>query len=376
MQRIKVLHPLSAWGGGHVQTCINILKGMVHAGGDVHLELPRARVDMGKVPHRTSIHWPLARFGSPRLEPRLRRMAEARFLHDLRDDDVAWLWPNVPLSIFHEVARRGNPIVMESINTRIANARRILEAVHEAEGLSPPFDMSGGLPEAEEEEALSLASYVYGPNPLAVEALEAPDSSFRGVVLPTSYGAWVDQGYAVDRTGRDQVTVLFMGTLCIRKNAQGVLRAWARLKPRNARLLMCGPIEDWLAQVCPDELALPSVEARGRVSNVAAAYAEADVFIMPSFEEGGPQVTFEAATFGLPLIASPMGDGGMAQKTDAIWPIDPYDIDSMAAALERFIADADLRAEYGARAFKAAPGFDWNVVGARRLEALRSALVV
>ena len=46
----------------------------------------------------------------------------------------------------------------------------------------------------------------------------------------------------------------------------------------------------------------------------------------------------------------------------------------MIAALERFIGDAELRAEYGARAFAAAPAFDWDMVGRSRLEILRAAL--
>jgi glycosyltransferase involved in cell wall biosynthesis len=372
VRRIKVLHPLSAWGGGHVQTCINILKGMVRAGADVHLELPRVRVDMGDVPHRTSIGRPLSRFGMPRAEPRLRRMAERRFLDDLREDDIAWLWPAVPLEIYREVARRGNPILMEGINTRIANARHILEPIHAAEGLPPPY--TPPLPETAEDEMLSLASWIYAPNPHVAAAVEAADSPFAGTVLPTSYGAWMREGRAVDRSGRNRVTVLFVGTLCIRKNVQGLLRAWTTLNPPNARLVLCGPVEPWLAQVCPDELTHPAVEARGRVADVGAAYAEADVFIMPSFEEGGPQVTFEAATFGLPLIASPMGGGGMEEATDAIWPIDPHDKASMIAALERFIGDADLRAEYGARALAAAPAYDWDVVGRTRLEMLARAI--
>lgn len=365
-----MLHPLSAWGGGHIQTCINILKGMMRAGAEGHLELPRTRVDMGSVPHRASIRPPIDRFGIPRIEPTLRRMAERRFLKDLRDDDIAWLWPAVPVEIYREVARRGNPILMEGINTRIANARRILEPIHAAEGLPPPY--TPPYPEVAEEEMLSLASWIFAPNPHAVAALGAADSAFRGTVLPTSYGAWMREGRRVDRRGRDRVTVLFVGTLCIRKNTQGLLRAWTKLNPPNARLVLCGPVEDMLGQVCAGELTHPSVEARGRVADVGRAYAEADIFIMPSFEEGGPQVTFEAATFGLPLIASPMGGGGMEEKTDAIWPIDPYDEASMIAALERFIGDADLRAEYGARAFAAAPDFDWDEVGRTRLEMLRA----
>jgi glycosyltransferase involved in cell wall biosynthesis len=167
--------------------------------------------------------------------------------------------------------------------------------------------------------------------------------------------------------------VLFVGTICVRKNAHGLLRAWASLAPKNAKLILYGRIEDHIARLCAEELSLPSVETRGTVKDLSAAYREADLFVLPSFEEGAPQVTFEAAGFGLPLITSPMGDGGIsAQGRDTAYPVDPYDIATLSEALERFISDPQLRADYGARSLAAAPEFDWNVVGRKRLEALRA----
>ena len=97
---IKTLHQISAWGqGNHVQACINLLKGMVAAGGHVHLDLPRTRVDMGNVPYHASIPWPINRFGLPRFEPALRKRTNDRFLRHMRDGDFAWLWPEAPLTV-------------------------------------------------------------------------------------------------------------------------------------------------------------------------------------------------------------------------------------------------------------------------------------
>jgi glycosyltransferase involved in cell wall biosynthesis len=374
MQRIKVFHASSAWGGGHVQTCINLLKGMKKAGLDVHLDLPRTRVDMGSVPYRTTVSGPISRFDFRQFEPLLVKRAEARFLSSLREDEIAWIWPAASLDLYHQVADRGIPIMMEGINTRIANARRILEPIHAAEGVEPPYDISAGLPETPENEMLRLSSYFFAPNPLVVEAVEAGDSPFAGIVMPTSYGAWFRDGRWVDRSDRTgPLSVLFVGSVCIRKNAQGLLRAWAKLAPKNAKLILCGRVDDQIAKVCEKELMLPSVEVRGHVVDVASAYSEADLFVMPSFEEGGPQVTFEAATFGLPLITSPMGDGGIsAEDRGTAWPIDPYDVDSIANAIDRFLSDRALCGEYGARSFEIAPRFDWDEVGRQRAESLRA----
>jgi glycosyltransferase involved in cell wall biosynthesis len=372
-RRLRVLHPLSAWGRGHIQTCINILKGMVNNGADVHLDLPRSRVDMGDIPYTASTIRPIDRFVVPPLEPYLKLSAERRFLARLRDGDIAWLWPGVSLETFYRVKQRGNPILMEGINTRIASANRIIARAYEMEGLPPPPDRNSEQPEREEEEMLSIASHFFSPSPLVDEAIMADGSSFSGHVIPTSYGAWNRAGPPEPRQADMPITVLSVGTVCIRKNAHGLLRAWADAAPPNARLVLCGDVEPAVAALCAHELSLPSVIVRGHVDEIDSAYREADVFIMPSLEEGGPQVTYEAAVFGLPVIASPMGGGRMAETTDAVYPIDPYDRESMAEALLRFTSDAEMRKQYGDRTLAVAPQFDWNEVSRKRLEQLRTA---
>ena len=373
-RRIKVLHPMSAWGGGHVQTCINILKGMQHHGADVHLDLPRAQVDMGKIAYQTSVPAPVSRFGLPKLEPWLRARAEQRFLTNLRESDIAYLWPEVSIDTFREVHARGNPIIMEGINTRVAHAYRIMKKVFHDNGLTSMDDLMWDRKIAKEEEELSLASYIFAPNSFVASAVQAPDSAFAGLVLPASYGAWQHNRPRLMRPNGAPLTVLFVGSVCLRKNAHGLLRAWAKAAPQNARLVLCGEVEPELAQICARELALPSVNARGHVRDIDSAYRHADVFVMPSLEEGGPQVTFEAAFYGLPIIASPMGSARMLDRTDAIYEIDPYDVDAMSASLTTVLESPEIRDNYGAKARAAAPQFDWNEVGRERFENLTAAI--
>ncbi|MEO1606455.1 MAG: glycosyltransferase family 4 protein [Pseudomonadota bacterium] len=372
-RRIVVLHEFSAWqNGNHVHACINLLKGMVAHGGDVHLDLPRTRVDMGEVPYRASIPWPISRFGLPRLEPALRRAAGRRFLARLRDGDIAWLWTATPLDIYEELRRRGNPIVQEVINTRVAYSRRILSAIHDAEGLPPPPSKSNNKAEREDT-YLGMVDHAFASSPAIEASLRAEDSTFRGTLLPTSYGAFMPVDPPVEREGTGPVTVLFVGTLSVRKNVQGLLRAWARADTGDARLKLVGPMTPEIRQLCATELQLPSVEAEGSfVTDLDSIYRSADVFVIPSHEEGDPRVTYEAMGYGLPIIASPMGGGRAADWTDAIHVIDPTDPDDIAAALTRFVQDAALRTEYRARSRAAAPKFDWLAVGGDRLRQLQA----
>lgn len=369
-RRIRVLHPTSAWGGGHVQTCINIIKGMHRAGADIHLHMIRTRVDMTDVPYRPTVPALWAGLGLRHWEKARRTRTEAQFLASLEEGDIACLWPMVSINTYREISRRGNPIVMEGINTRMGSARRILDAVYDNAGLVPGHRITDARI-AEEEEMLSLATHFFAPNPGVEAALQEPDCAFRGRILKTSYGAWMPQASSPARTAKDLTTVLAVGMVCLRKNSHGLLRAWHQLNPPAARLVFCGTVDAEIVRLCADELDMPSVEIRGHVSDMNALYRNADIFVMPSFEEGGPQVTYEAAGYGAPVIASPMGAGRMQEHEGAVMMIDPYDISNMAAGIKTLIDETTLRQTHAKRAHSVAPLFDWNAVGQGRYAALK-----
>lgn len=371
-RRIRVLHPSSAWRGGHVLTCINLVKGMHRAGADIHIHMIRSRLDMTDAPYSPTVPAPWDRLGLAGREEARRRKTEARFLASLRAGDIVWLWPLVSHETYHEVQRRGHPIIMEGINSRMGSARRILDNVFEAAGLPPGHKITDAKI-AQEEEMLAMATHFFAPNAGVEAALAEPDSQFTGQVLPTSYGAWMPDMPPRQETGTGPLTVVFAGRVGLRKNAHGLLRAWAQLKPRNARLLLCGSVDADLARICAQELAMPSVETPGHVGDMAAAYRSGDIFVMPSFEEGGPQVNYEAAGHGLAVIASPMGAGRMQEHEGAALMIDPYDVADMAEKLGMLLENSKLRRAYAQRAYEVAPLFDWNAVGQGRYRRLQEA---
>ena len=219
-----------------------------------------------------------------------------------------------------------------------------------------------------------MATHFFSSNPGTDRAILEPGSGFSGQVMKSSFGAWWPEDPGVDRRGRTgPVTFLFMGSVGVRKNAHGLLAAWAKARPENARLVLCGGVEPVVAEKSADAFALPEVEARGHVTDVDAAYREADVFVMPSFEEGGPQVNYEAGGFALPIIASPFGAGRMTGEENGVTMIDPWSVDDMAAAILRLAGDAELRLDHGAKARAAARRYDWRAIGADRAALLKAA---
>jgi glycosyltransferase involved in cell wall biosynthesis len=160
--------------------------------------------------------------------------------------------------------------------------------------------------------------------------------------------------------------LLFVGTIEPRKNIAGMLDAYARLRARRAnvpRLVVAGHTEpdaaEWLNRIRQPPLA-GHVEYRGYVSADAreALYKGAQVFVMPSFDEGFGIPALEAMAAGVPVVVS--NRGALPEVVgDAGLLIDPEDAESIAAAVERLLTDSDLRAACARRGLDRARQFTW-----------------
>jgi glycosyltransferase involved in cell wall biosynthesis len=81
---------------------------------------------------------------------------------------------------------------------------------------------------------------------------------------------------------------------------------------------------------------LPNVEVLNNTSDIAAVYARTRVLLMPSGNESWGRTAMEAATSGIPTIASPT-DGLRECLGDAGIYVDPADVDGWEAALRALL---------------------------------------
>lgn len=104
----------------------------------------------------------------------------------------------------------------------------------------------------------------------------------------------------------DSSVVLFVGRLVELKGLHDLLEAWSRLEPSPAQTLVLvggGPEEVRLRALARD-LGLAAVVFVGSVADVRPYYWSADVFVLPSHEEGMPVALLEALSCGLPCVVS------------------------------------------------------------------------
>ena len=294
-----------------------------------------------------------------------RIMAEKRFLRDLKNFDAAHIWPGISLETFKGAKKLDKPIFWERINCYTAKSKRILDEAYTRLGMHPQHEITSDSIQQEEAE-MSLADFIFGPSPEVRKSFQeagVPEHK----IIPTSYG-WSPQLFpytASDKPQSEEVTVLFVGRVCVRKGVHLLLRAWEKSGVKG-RLILFGTIEPAIAESCGDLLARSDVLHFEFSTNYAFAYREADIFAFPSLEEGSPLVTYEAMAHGLPMLMSPMGAGGIVREGIDGMILEPYDEDAWVEALRKLASSPDLRTRFGASARQWVEEFTWEKVAHRR----------
>lgn len=94
-----------------------------------------------------------------------------------------------------------------------------------------------------------------------------------------------------------------------------------------------------------------------------ADFAEADLYVLPSFSEGLPIVLLEAMAAKLPIIATDVGDcRRLIEQSKAGVVVPPGDIPALVSAISGMIARKD-RDEFGRRGYKfVRENFSWDEV--------------
>lgn len=103
---------------------------------------------------------------------------------------------------------------------------------------------------------------------------------------------------------------------------------------------------------------------------VQTAYLEADVFCLPSRQEGFGIVFLEAMAARLPIVAARAGAvPEVAPEGEVSLLVDPDDADGFADAILRALSEAPLRARLADGAASRWRSFDWPEVARRFLDA-------
>lgn len=122
--------------------------------------------------------------------------------------------------------------------------------------------------------------------------------------VPYGFNKPASSGNKKSPTTNQDFTVLYVGTISIRKGIKYLIEAFHKLQHPNKKLVLVGPdIADGAIkgmELTADIIFTGSLKG----AELEAAYAAADVFCLPSIEDGFGLVLGEAMSHGLPIVTT------------------------------------------------------------------------
>ncbi|MGG6294668.1 glycosyltransferase family 4 protein [Leptolyngbya sp. AN02str] len=157
-----------------------------------------------------------------------------------------------------------------------------------------------------------------------------------------------------DRVGTTDLKLVFLGRIGSRKGAFNLLQAFALVDSHlreRIHLVMAGDGEIAKAKQLANRLGITDrVQIVGWLDQEDrdALLTEANMLILPSYNEGLPMALLEAMSWGLPVISTPVGGTPevVTHKHNGLL-VEPGDIHGLAEAMERLITDEGLRSRLG-----------------------------
>ncbi len=171
--------------------------------------------------------------------------------------------------------------------------------------------------------------------------------------------------------------ILSVGSVNIRKNSAGLVRAFARVRERfgsETELVIVGAhsqpeetLEAIAEENVGDRVRLVGYAAEGAMP---ALYTGARAFALPSLYEGFGIPVLEAMAYGVPVVTSNVSSLPEIAG-DAALLVDPEDVECLGDALLRAADDAGTREQLIARGRERVRGFTWGETARRTLDVYR-----
>ncbi len=171
---------------------------------------------------------------------------------------------------------------------------------------------------------------------------------------------------------RDRFRVLFAGRLELRKGIHYLVQAWHQAGIDGELILAGSPGEQEFVTWIRGQYGSNVREAGNMTaSELAALFADADVFMMLSIAEGSALVTYEALAAGLPCIVTPE-TGSIVRDGIEGFIVPARDTRAAAARLRELHADRALRTRMSEAARIRAEAFSWSSYHARLVAAMET----
>jgi glycosyltransferase involved in cell wall biosynthesis len=171
-----------------------------------------------------------------------------------------------------------------------------------------------------------------------------------------------------ERPTRRMFHVVFVGLVGLQKGVPDLLEAWRLAALPDAQLSLAGVIGSEMSTILERHTSLPNVHWLGHVADPVPLLQSADVFILPSIQEGFGLATYEAMATALPVIVT-TNAGASPQDGMHGFVVPIRDPAALADRLTILYRDLTLRRAMGQAARNYALNFTWERYQARLVAA-------
>lgn len=151
---------------------------------------------------------------------------------------------------------------------------------------------------------------------------------------------------------KEKKVALFVGWVIPAKGINELIDAWKKIKQNEWCLKIVGPIDSTYKELLMTMLPPQHIELIGELphSETMVQMANCDLFVLPSYTEGFPNVIVEAMALGRPIVASDVGAIPEMLADGAGIVVKSKDSNALAEALEQVLSNSDLRKSLGSKA--------------------------
>ena len=310
-------------------------------------------------------------------------------LSNKRLDDVSYSWAkNSDVFIYYrtqglkstiKLHKENNPAlcVMEEVNSHVEYANDILYQEFKQLGINQRYDK-------ETDYDLRLRTYEEADCILCPSEFVRRSFIAKGFspdrILKVNFGfppieISPSEGKASDK---ETMNFLYVGQLHYRKGLRYALEAFKKLKHPGKQFTIVGPntpitgLEN--TQIPPNVVFTGPLKGE----ELKAQYKKADVFVLPSLEEGLALVQGEALAFGIPLLIT-TNTGGDDIIKDGVegFIVQPGDAEALYQRMQQMADDRDLLNKMSENALQAAKDLgSWDAAAERLISELTRVLTI
>jgi glycosyltransferase involved in cell wall biosynthesis len=294
--------------------------------------------------------------------------------------DIVHAWPLGAFETLKTAARLRIPTVLERPNAHTGFAMEVVQRECDRLGvvLPPDHEHAYNAPKLRrEDKEYRLASRLLCPSDFVVTTFL--EKGFKLEQLARHSYGYDERVYYPSKEPlcpQHRLTMLFVGGCAVRKGVHYALEAWlSSPASKDGIFLIAGKFLPAYREKLASMLSHPSVRVLGHRTDVPQLMRNADVFVLPTIEEGSALVTSEARASGCVLLVSEAA-GASCQHMENALVHQVGDVEALMRHMTMVYNDRVMLANLRAKSLETASELTWSKAGVRLLTIYRQTIGV